>query len=199
MTSTWGLTEGGIKKNARDPRVLPKTVIYDPALTVSMSAMLSATSGMNAVAHCVEALYAQEANPIVSLMAEEGIRAMARSLPVVVKEPANMEARSRCRARGSEALRWEPLAWRCIQSAPRRDAHRPAAARNSVQRARRAAGHGTHCSSTQFEIRRAGPLRSRSRNGRAAFAKVYRNETRRPRPRRGSRREDSVVQSATAG
>jgi len=94
MTSTWGLTEGGIKKNARDPRVLPKTVLYDPALTISMSATLSATSGMNAVAHCVEALYAQEANPIVSLMAEEGIRAMARSLPVVVKEPANIEASS---------------------------------------------------------------------------------------------------------
>ncbi|HKV04255.1 MAG TPA: maleylacetate reductase [Candidatus Acidoferrales bacterium] len=94
MTSTWGLTEGGIKKNARDPRVLPKTVIYDPALTASMSAVLSATSGMNAVAHCVEALYAKDANPIVSLMAEEGIRAMARSLPLVVKEPSNMEARS---------------------------------------------------------------------------------------------------------
>jgi maleylacetate reductase len=94
MTSTWGLTEGGIKKNARDPRVLPKTVLYDPALTTGMSATLSATSGMNAVAHCVEALYAQEPNPIVSLMAEEGIRAMARSLPVVVKEPSNMEARS---------------------------------------------------------------------------------------------------------
>ncbi len=94
MTSTWGHTEGGVKKNARDPRVLPKTVIYDPALTISMSPWLSATSGMNAVAHCVEALYAEEASPIVSLMAEEGIRAMARSLPVVVKEPGNIEARS---------------------------------------------------------------------------------------------------------
>jgi maleylacetate reductase len=94
MTSTWGLTEGGIKRNARDPRVLPKTVVYDPALTTTMSAMLSVTSGMNAVAHCVEALYAEECNPIVSLMAQEGIRAMARSLPVVVTEPANLEARS---------------------------------------------------------------------------------------------------------
>ncbi len=94
MTSTWGLTEGGIKKNARDARVLPKTVVYDPTLTTTLSAMLSATSGMNAVAHCVEALYAEQRNPIVSLMAEEGIRAMARSLPVVVKEPTNMEARS---------------------------------------------------------------------------------------------------------
>jgi maleylacetate reductase len=60
-----------------------------------MPAMLSATSGMNSIAHCVEALYAQEANPIISLMAEEGIRAFAESLPVVVKEPGNLEARSK--------------------------------------------------------------------------------------------------------
>ena len=94
MTPIWGLTERGIKKNARDPRALPKTVIYDPALTLSMPEKLSATSGMNAVAHCVEALYAQDANPIISLIAEEGIRAMARGLPAVVKEPANLEARA---------------------------------------------------------------------------------------------------------
>jgi len=83
-----------MKKTGRDPRVLPKTVIYDPALTVTMPAQLSATSGMNAIAHCVEALYAQDANPIISLVAEEGIRALAKSLPTVVKEPADQEARS---------------------------------------------------------------------------------------------------------
>jgi alcohol dehydrogenase class IV len=94
MTPSWGITEGGIKKNARDLRALPKTAIYDPALTLSMPEKLSATSGMNAVAHCVEALYAQDANPVISLIAEEGIRAMARGLPAVVKEPANLEARS---------------------------------------------------------------------------------------------------------
>jgi maleylacetate reductase len=94
MTSTWGLTERGIKTTSRDPRVQPKTVIYDPTLTVSMPAMLSATSGMNAMAHCVEALYAKDANPIISLIAEEGIRALAKGLPAVVKEPSNMEARS---------------------------------------------------------------------------------------------------------
>jgi alcohol dehydrogenase class IV len=48
---------------------------------------------MNALAHCVEALYAQDANPITSLMAAEGIRAFARALPVVVKQPGNLEAR----------------------------------------------------------------------------------------------------------
>jgi maleylacetate reductase len=95
MTPIWGITEGGRKTTGRDPRVLPKTVLYDPCLTISMPAMLSATSGMNSIAHCVEALYAQEANPIISLMAEEGIRAFAESLPVVVKEPGNLEARSK--------------------------------------------------------------------------------------------------------
>jgi maleylacetate reductase len=94
MTPIWGLTEQGIKKNGRDPRALPKTVIYDPALTLSMSPMLSATSGMNAMAHCVEALYAQDGNPVVSLLAEEGIRALSKGLPAVVKEPSNLEARS---------------------------------------------------------------------------------------------------------
>jgi maleylacetate reductase len=94
MTPIWGLTEGGRKTTGRDPRVLPKTVLYDPCLTVTMPAMLSATSGMNSIAHCVEALYAQEANPIVSMMAEEGIRAFARSLPVVVSHPTDLEARS---------------------------------------------------------------------------------------------------------
>jgi maleylacetate reductase len=95
MTPIWGLTEAGIKKTGRDLRVLPKSVIYDPALTVTIPPQLSATSGMNAVAHCVEALYAKDANPIISLIAEEGIRAFAQSLPVVVKEPRNLEARSR--------------------------------------------------------------------------------------------------------
>jgi maleylacetate reductase len=94
MTPTWGFTESGIKKTMRDARAQPKTALYDPALTVSMPAALSATSGMNAMAHCVEALYAQDGNPIVSIEAEEGIRALAASLPIVVKEPSNMEARS---------------------------------------------------------------------------------------------------------
>ena len=59
-----------------------------------MPPMLSATSGMNAIAHCVEALYAEDANPIISLMAEEGIRALGTSLPAVMKDPRDIEARS---------------------------------------------------------------------------------------------------------
>jgi maleylacetate reductase len=94
MTPIWGITESGLKKTGRDARVLPKTVLYDPVLTVTMPPMLSATSGMNSIAHCVEALYSKDANPIISMIAEEGIRALALGLPVVVQDPTNMGARS---------------------------------------------------------------------------------------------------------
>ncbi len=96
MTPIFGITEGGMKKTGRDARVLPKTVIYDPALTLGLPVGLSVTSGMNAVAHAAEGLYAQDANPIMSMMAEEGIRALAHGLPRVVKSPQDLEARSDC-------------------------------------------------------------------------------------------------------
>ena len=94
MTPIWGITEGGVKKTGRDVRVLPKTVLYDPTLTLTIPAGLSATSGMNAIAHCVEALYAKDANPVISMIAEEGIRALAKSLPAIVKDLGNLDARS---------------------------------------------------------------------------------------------------------
>lgn len=94
MTTILGMTEGGLKKTLRDPRVLPRTVIYDPALTLGLPVAISAASGMNAIAHCVEALYAADGNPINSLQAEEGIRAMAAALPRVVRAPEDMQARS---------------------------------------------------------------------------------------------------------
>ncbi|MBZ5673779.1 MAG: maleylacetate reductase [Acidobacteriia bacterium] len=95
MTPIWGITEGGVKKTGRDVLVLPKTVIYDPVLTTSLPVGLSVTSGINAIAHCVEALYSKDANPIISLIAEEGIRALASGLREVVKQLGNMDARSR--------------------------------------------------------------------------------------------------------
>jgi maleylacetate reductase len=93
MTPIFGITEGGVKRTGRDRRVLPRAVIYDPNLTLMLPAKISATSGMNALAHCVEALYAPDGNPIVSLMAAEGIRALARALPIIVEEGGNLEAR----------------------------------------------------------------------------------------------------------
>jgi maleylacetate reductase len=93
MTPIWGLT-GEHKKTGRDLRALPKVVLYDPELTVGLPAGVSASSGFNAIAHCVEALYAKGANPVTSLQAAEGIRALASSLPRVVAVPEDLEARS---------------------------------------------------------------------------------------------------------
>jgi maleylacetate reductase len=94
VTPFYGYTEDGIKKGQRDRKMLPKAVIYDPALTVSLPPNVSGPSGMNAIAHCVEGLYGRNANPVMSLLAVEGIRALACSLPVVVKQPTNIEARA---------------------------------------------------------------------------------------------------------
>ncbi|HEV2430385.1 MAG TPA: maleylacetate reductase [Burkholderiales bacterium] len=94
MTPIYGITEGGAKKTGRDVRVLPKAVIYDPTLTLSLPPALSAASGMNAIAHAVEALYSHEGNPIISLMAEEGIRALASAIPVIMQKPTDVSSRS---------------------------------------------------------------------------------------------------------
>jgi alcohol dehydrogenase class IV len=94
MTTIWGISEGGAKKTGRDPKVLPKAVVYDPELTLDLPPATSAASGMNAIAHCVEALYAHDGNPIISLMAEEGIRALAGALPKIISNGKNLEARS---------------------------------------------------------------------------------------------------------
>ena len=96
MTAIYGITEGGQKKTGRDARVLPKTVIYDPELTLGLPTAMSATSGMNAIAHAVEALYAVDANPVISMMSEQGIRALAQGLPLVMQNPHDMEARTLC-------------------------------------------------------------------------------------------------------
>ena len=96
MTPIYGITEGGTKRTGRDGKVLPKTVIYDPALTLGLPVALSVTSGFNAIAHAAEALYAPDASPITDMMAEDGIRALAEGLPRVVKNPKDIDARSDC-------------------------------------------------------------------------------------------------------
>ena len=93
MTSIWGLTENNRKTTGRDPRVLPRAVIYDPELTLTLPADISAASGMNALAHLVEGLYAPGISPISAMQAQEGVRALASSLPRVVADPADLEAR----------------------------------------------------------------------------------------------------------
>ena len=117
MTAILGMTEGGMKKTLRDPKVLPKTVIYDPALTLGLPVQISAASGMNAIAHCVEALYAADGNPINALQAEEGIRAMAAALPRVVKRPRTSKpVRTPCTAPGWPAFHSPRRPWGCTTS-----------------------------------------------------------------------------------
>ena len=81
MTDILGETSGGGKTTTRGASIQPETVIYDPQMLATLPQRLAATSGMNSMAHAVEALYAVDGNPIVSLLAEEGIRALASALP----------------------------------------------------------------------------------------------------------------------
>jgi maleylacetate reductase len=93
LTPIYGITRQRSKQTGRDVRVLPRTVIYDPALTVALPADVTASSGLNALAHCVEALYDGDPSPIVELMAEEAVRALARGIPASVRHPDDLDAR----------------------------------------------------------------------------------------------------------
>ena len=94
MTPILGETRDGVKTTQRTLKVLPETVIYDVELTMTLPPGLSGTSGLNAIAHAVEALYAQDRNPVISLLAEDGIRALAGALPRIAKSPSERDARS---------------------------------------------------------------------------------------------------------
>ena len=94
MTPIYGITEAGMKKTGKDVRVLPRTVIYDPELTLGLPVGMSITSGINAIAHAAEGLYSVDSNPVMDLMAKEGIAAMARSLPAINKTANDLAARS---------------------------------------------------------------------------------------------------------
>lgn len=94
MTPIYGITEAGIKKTGKDARVLPRTTIYDPELSAGLPVGMSITSGINAIAHAAEGLYATDSNPVMNLMAKEGIAAMGRALPAISKSPNDMQARS---------------------------------------------------------------------------------------------------------
>ncbi|MCA1407651.1 maleylacetate reductase [Ensifer sp. IC3342] len=94
VTPILGQTEGGCKTTVRHPSILPEVVIYDPALTLGLPVGMSINSGLNAMAHAVEALYAQDRNPISTLMAVEGLRAFKTSLPKIAGSPRDMAVRA---------------------------------------------------------------------------------------------------------
>jgi alcohol dehydrogenase class IV len=94
MTPILGQTEGGRKTTQRGAAIQPEMVLYDVDLTLTLPVAGSVTSGLNAIAHAVEALYAPDGNPITSIMAEEGVRGLAAALPAIVANPADAEARA---------------------------------------------------------------------------------------------------------
>ena len=94
MTSIWGTTSGDTKTTGRDPAVAPRLVIYDPVLTLSLPPHTSAASGMNAMAHAVEAMYASNASPVAGAAANEAIGTLAHALPLVVAAPRDLDART---------------------------------------------------------------------------------------------------------
>ena len=94
MTPILGQTHDGIKTTQRSLKVLPEVVIYDVDLTMDLPTGLSGVSGMNAMAHAVEALYAREANPVICALALQSVRALARALPAIGADPGNRQART---------------------------------------------------------------------------------------------------------
>ncbi|GHE77186.1 maleylacetate reductase [Amycolatopsis deserti] len=94
MTPIWGVSEDGRKTTGRDPKVLPATVLYDPELTVTLPPALTITSGVNALAHSAEALYAPDCSPVTALVAAESVRALAGALPRLRDSPSNPDARA---------------------------------------------------------------------------------------------------------
>lgn len=92
-TNVWGLTEQNRKTTGSDDRVLPISVIYDAAHTVSLPVDMSVASGMNALAHCVDSMWAPRANPIITALATEGISALGKALPAIVSDPSAIEGR----------------------------------------------------------------------------------------------------------
>ena len=94
MTPILGQTENGRKTTLKSGKVLPELVLYDVDLTLGLPVGMSGTSGINAIAHSVEGLYAQDTNPIMQMLAVAGIAALAKALPRIVEAPQNVEARS---------------------------------------------------------------------------------------------------------
>jgi len=94
MTDILGETQAGKKTTRRDASIRPESVIYDINLTLGLPVTMTMTSAMNAIAHAVEGLYAEDRNPIVTLMATDALKAFKTGLPVLKEEPTNREARA---------------------------------------------------------------------------------------------------------
>jgi alcohol dehydrogenase class IV len=96
VTPILGETIDGVKKTQSHLSIVPKTVIYDVDLTLTLPLPMSLTSIVNALAHAVEALYAPNTNPVISLMAVEGVRSLAKGAYGLLADQNSVSARSTC-------------------------------------------------------------------------------------------------------
>lgn len=94
MSAILGETKNGEKITQSSERIRPEVVIYDVDLTMNLPVALSGVSGINAIAHAIEALYAKDGTPIINLIALEAIGALARALPVIARTPQDRQART---------------------------------------------------------------------------------------------------------
>ena len=98
MTAVYGVRqhEGGSsrKVTVADPKIAPKLVIYDPELTLDLPPELTASTGINALAHCIEALYSITRHPLSTAAALRGVRHIANALPRCYANGNDLGARS---------------------------------------------------------------------------------------------------------
>jgi alcohol dehydrogenase class IV len=92
-TAVWGLTEQARKTTGTDPRVLPRTIVYDASLMLTLPVDMSVASGLNAMAHCVDSMWAPGSDPIDRALAGEAIRSLRTGLPLVAADPTGLKGR----------------------------------------------------------------------------------------------------------
>ncbi|HEU0000985.1 MAG TPA: iron-containing alcohol dehydrogenase [Ktedonobacteraceae bacterium] len=98
MTPIYGIThhngETTRKVTVTDVRVAPKLVMYDPLLTLNLPPAMTASTGVNALAHCIEALYSITRNPLSTAAASAGVRIIFNALPRCFARGDDLEART---------------------------------------------------------------------------------------------------------
>lgn len=92
-TGLRGMFEDGKRVLKRSSRMLPKTIIYDPELSVSLPLEISIASAVNSMAHAVSSFLGEHPNPVTNLIAEEGLRVMRSALPRIADSPVDVNAR----------------------------------------------------------------------------------------------------------
>jgi alcohol dehydrogenase class IV len=112
LTPFFGMTDPATRRKSGGggPTIAPVAAVYDPDLTLSTPARVSAETGMNALAHCVESAYSPSRTPEAEAVALAGVRRIAAALPAVVDDPGDLPART-------EMLAGAVLGGRALQNA----------------------------------------------------------------------------------